>query len=207
LNTILVFDLDNTLYPDQSGLYSHINKRMNRFIADRLHESLSSVDQIRTDYIQKYGTTQEGLSREHGIPPMEFLSYAHDISIGKFLRPNRAFQDYLREVNDPKYIFSNSPAFAIQRILAHLQIETLFHEIISIEMMGYVGKPNPSAFEALIQHLPIGYERILFFDDEPKNIEMGRKFGFISFLVNNKGFSPEDYYGLYLIPLIKESLS
>lgn len=206
MNTILVFDLDNTLYPYQSGLYAHINERMNRFIADRLHVDLSVVDQIRTGYIQQYGTTQEGLSREHGISSTEFLSYAHDIAIETYLRPNPVFQAFIQQLSHPKLIFSNSPSFAIQSILTYLQIDQVFCHTVSIESMSYEGKPNRSAFETLVRHLPDGADRVVFFDDEPKNIDMGREFHFHSVLVKGKEFSPEDYYDRYLIPLIKESL-
>ena len=206
MNTILVFDLDNTLYPYQSGLFAHINARMNHFIADHLHLSLSEVDQIRTRYIQQYGTTQEGLTKEHGLSPIEFLSYAHDISIEKFLHPDPVFRDFLKELPNQKYIFSNSPIVAIKRILEHLQIDSFFTELISIETFDYIGKPNRSAFNILTQHLPCGYRKALLFDDEPKNIATGNEFGFFSVFVNGKSIPPDDYYVPYLIPLIKENL-
>lgn len=206
MNTILVFDLDNTLYPYQSGLYTHINERMNCFIAERLCQSLSEVDRVRTRFIQQYGTTQEGLSKHYGISPQDFLAYAHDIQIESFIQPNHCLKDLMKSIPFPKYLFSNSPLLAIQRVLTHLEIDQFFSGLISIETSQYIGKPNPSSFQAIIKILPEKCDKVLFFDDEPKNIEAGKVFGWHGVWVNGKQYPPLQYYEDYLIPLIKESV-
>ena len=206
MNTVLVFDLDNTLYPYRSGLFTYINQRMNAFIQKRFDLSYEEVDQIRTNYIQRYGTTQQGLAEEHGISPEEFLCYAHDIEIEKYLQRSFLFRETLRTIPYPKYLFTNSPLHYARRILRHLQIEDLFVSLTTIEKLHYIGKPNRSAFEILFQQLPDELQEVKLIDDEPKNIEMGKQFGMIGILVNGREIPPSEYYDHFLIPLLKEKL-
>lgn len=203
---MLVFDLDNTLYPYQSGLYAHINQRMNQFISEKLHLSFSVVDEIRTRYIDQFGTTQQGLYYDYGIMAEEFLSFAHDIDIEKFLQPSPELRDYLHEVPYPKFLFTNSPYASAKKELSYLQIEPLFQQLITIETLNYIGKPNRSAFEKLIQCLPPAPDQVILVDDDPKNIEMGRQFGFTSILVDGKQIPVKKYYNQFLIPLLKGNL-
>lgn len=206
MNTLLVFDLDNTLYPYRSGLYTYINQRMNAFIQKRLGLSYEEVDQIRSGYIRQYGTTQQGLAEEYGISSEEFLCYAHDIEVEKYLQRSFLFREALRGISQPKYLFTNSPIHYATRILKHLQIDDLFEGFISIETLRYIGKPNRSAFEILCKHIPSEYHEIKFLDDEPKNIEMGKQFGLIGIPVNGRDIPPHEYYDHFLIPLMKENL-
>jgi putative hydrolase of the HAD superfamily len=179
---------------------------MNAFIQKRFDVSYKEVDQIRSGYIEQYGTTQQGLSEEHGISPEEFLQYAHDIEVEKYLPRSFLFREALRKIPQPKYLFTNSPLQYARKILRHLQVEDLFEDYITIETLHYIGKPNRSAFEILLSRLPPDYQEIKFVDDEPKNIEMGQRFGLVGIPVNGREIPTHEYYDQFLIPLMKENL-
>ena len=76
-----VFDLDNTLYPASSNLFSKIDVRMKKFIIRKLNVDSDQAYSIQKKYYFKYGTTLAGLMKNHDIPPREFLDYVHDIDV------------------------------------------------------------------------------------------------------------------------------
>ena len=76
-----VFDLDNTLYPASSNLFSKIDIRMKKFIISKLNVSPNDAYAIQKKYYFKYGTTLAGLMKNHNIKPEEFLDYVHSIDV------------------------------------------------------------------------------------------------------------------------------
>ncbi|NLG84782.1 MAG: hypothetical protein GX493_09315 [Firmicutes bacterium] len=54
----LLFDLDNTLYPEESGLLAHLDRRIEEFLVHNLGlEKKASAAALRETYRQKYGIT------------------------------------------------------------------------------------------------------------------------------------------------------
>ena len=53
----ILFDLDETLYPSQSGLMARIGELMSRYMEERLGMSPSEVPTLREHYYHTYGTT------------------------------------------------------------------------------------------------------------------------------------------------------
>ena len=75
---VILFDLDNTLYPPECGLLQHLDDRINEFVSGFLSVSLEEAKALRRRYIRQYGTTLHGLKAEHGLPPADYLSAVHD---------------------------------------------------------------------------------------------------------------------------------
>src|ERR671925_340855 len=83
---VVLFDLDNTLYPPECGLLQHLDDRINEFVGSYLGLTLEETKAQRQRYIQEYGTTLHGLQAEHGLPPAEYLSAVHDaVPLERFL--------------------------------------------------------------------------------------------------------------------------
>ena len=68
-----VFDLDNTLYPSSSNLFSKIDIRMKEFIIKNLNVEPEEAYKIQKKYYLEYGTTLSGLMKNHNILPKEFF--------------------------------------------------------------------------------------------------------------------------------------
>src|SRR4051812_1594833 len=83
---VVLFDLDNTLYPPECGLLEHLDERITEFVARYLHLSLEEANALRGRYVQAHGTTLHGLQAEHGVAPAEYLAAVHDaVPIERFL--------------------------------------------------------------------------------------------------------------------------
>ena len=122
-----VFDLDNTLYPASSNLFSKIDIRMKKFIINKLNVSADDAYAIQKKYYFKYGTTLAGLMKNHNIKPEEFLDYVHNIDVSS-LKKNLKLQKILKSLPGNKYIYTNGSKSHAINVMKRLGINlSLIH--------------------------------------------------------------------------------
>ncbi len=68
-----VFDLDNTLYPHHSNLFSQIDVKMTAYVSDFLRLPREEARKLQKELYLQYGTTLSGLMTRYGIDPDDFL--------------------------------------------------------------------------------------------------------------------------------------
>ena len=80
-----IFDLDNTLYSAETGIFDQVDKLMGEFISRNLKLKISEAKKIQKKFFRKHGTTLRGLMDEYNIDPEDFLHQVHrlDYSIIK----------------------------------------------------------------------------------------------------------------------------
>lgn len=64
-----IFDLDNTLYPAKTDLFSQVDVRIRDFIADFLDMEKDAAYKLQKEYFREYGTTMRGLMTNYGLDP------------------------------------------------------------------------------------------------------------------------------------------
>ena len=74
-----VFDLDNTLYPSDCGLWPQINQRVTLYLAALTGLDGLSARALQRYYYHRHGTTLRGLVDEAAIDPGPFLDFVHDV--------------------------------------------------------------------------------------------------------------------------------
>ena len=85
----LLFDLDDTLYTDSSGLFIEVGDRIRRWTAEALGVSLEEAQDLRREYYKAYGTTMAGLLRHHPEVDIDaYLEYVHDVDVSRYLAIN-----------------------------------------------------------------------------------------------------------------------
>ena len=92
---ILIFDLDNTLYPAEKQLFNLIDVRINRYMTEIVGIPAPEVDTLRREYWRLYGVTLQGLIRHHAVDPEDYLHYVHDIDVTSRLSPDLALREVL----------------------------------------------------------------------------------------------------------------
>jgi len=114
----VLFDLDNTLYSDQTGLLRHIDQRINQYLFHQLGLDARAINQMREEYWRKYGTTLRGVKENHGLDPLDYIAYAYDIEIEAFLSADRRLAGMLQRLPWPKGISSitNSLTQSVERM-------------------------------------------------------------------------------------------
>ena len=76
-----LFDLDNTLYDGATKVFEQVDKKMTKFISDKLKIDQIEARKIQKSYFQEYNTTLNGMIKNHKIDADEFLEFVHDVDL------------------------------------------------------------------------------------------------------------------------------
>ena len=172
-----IFDLDNTLYSADSGIFQQVHKLMGKFIVEHLNVNINEAKNIQRKYYKKHGTTLRGLMDNHGIDPDSFLEEVHKLDYS-IVSPNLKLAKNLENLNGKKFIFTNANKKHADNILDKLQIANLFEGIFDIKMANYIPKPEIQTYEKLIETYSINPNKTIMFDDIAKNLVPASKIGF-----------------------------
>jgi putative hydrolase of the HAD superfamily len=183
--TTLFFDLDDTLYPSNTGLWSAIRGRMSQYMLERLCLPPDQVPALRRYYFETYGTTLRGLQINYQIDPDDYLAYVHDLPLADYLRPcPPEARQLLLSLPQERWIFTNADANHARRVLDRIGLEGCFTGIIDICALGYLCKPDLPAYQRALQ---IAGDpdpgRCVLFDDKLTNLSTARWLNMATVLV------------------------
>jgi len=145
--TTIFFDLDDTLYPSNTGLWLGIKNRMNDFMRERMNIPADEIPALREKYYLQYGTTLHGLKKHHNINEDDFLAYVHDLPLSSYLTPDPAQRSIIAALPTRNLIFTNADIPHAERVLSVLNLRDLFSTIIGVTTVAPYCKPMPEAFE------------------------------------------------------------
>jgi putative hydrolase of the HAD superfamily len=182
-----LFDLDNTLYPPSSGLWEAIGQRIGRFMVERVGIRPEEVRERRRNYLHAFGTTLSGLRQEFDVDPDDFLSFAHDLPLEKFLRHDLELDAMLDRLPMTKTVFTNADAAHARRVLEHLGVSRHFTHIVDIRALGWINKPDQRAYLRAMELISAWPEECLFADDAARNLVPARALGMLTVLVGGDG--------------------
>jgi len=184
----LLFDLDGTLYADETGLFTEVGCRIESWIAEKLDLSLDAAKRLRREYYTRYGTTMAGLL--HNRPDLDidaYLDYVHDVDVTQYLDADPRLDRMLSNLPLPKVIFTNSISNWAERIATQLGIRNHFQQIFDVRAVNYHCKPHPHAFSSVLRHLDVVGEACVMLDDQPSYLSGAVKAGMRTILVRPGG--------------------
>lgn len=184
-----VFDLDNTLYPHHSNLFSQIDVRMTGYVSDLLQLSREEARKLQKDLYKEYGTTLNGLIELHGIDPDDFLEKVHDIDYS-WLDPDPALGEAIRELPGRKFIFTNGDRAHAERAARQLGILDHFDEIFDIVAAGLVPKPAHATYDKFTALHRVDTARAVMFEDLARNLAVPKALGMTTVLIVPRNFEP-----------------
>jgi putative hydrolase of the HAD superfamily len=186
--TRIFFDLDDTLYPPETGLWNEIALRINRYLIERVGIPAAEVEPLRRRYFTTYGTTFNGLRREHRIDPQDYFLFVHDIPLAERLAPDPRLRWILEGIPQKKFIFSNADRAYILRVLSRLNIADLFDGIIDVFATRFLCKPTEGAYPAALRMAgSTSAEGCMLVDDLVRNLLPARTQGWKTVLVHHRG--------------------
>src|SRR5580692_4590774 len=144
-----IFDLDNTLYRADNGIFAQIDANMTRFVARLLGMEKDAARQVQKQLYRDYGTTLAGLVAVYKIDPEPYLTFVHDIDLSD-LAPDPALRDALTRLPGRRFVFTNGCRNHAGRILERLQLADLFEQVWDIRTIDFVPKPGPAAYDAAV---------------------------------------------------------
>jgi putative hydrolase of the HAD superfamily len=178
-----VFDLDNTLYPAECDLFSQIDARMTQFVSQYLALEPDAARALQKHYYKTYGTTLNGLMREHGMQPDVFLDYVHDLDYTP-VTPAPRLRAALEALPGRKIVFTNGSIGHARRTLKALDLEHgVFSELFGIAEAQFQPKPRREAFDVLTATHDIDPARAVMVEDLSRNLETAWHLGMATVLV------------------------
>ena len=198
-----IFDLDNTIYDINLGLFKKISNRITDFIMSKYSLDIDQAKKIQKEYYLKYGLTLRGLIVEKKLEPEEFLDYVHDVEHPE-LEKNDQLISKIRILEGKKIIFTNATSRHAKKILKILELEDDFDQIIDIKDLEYIPKPDKRSYKKLLECLNLNKENLdktIFFEDTVKNLIPAKELGITTVWMKNsinekdfkKNFSFIDY--------------
>lgn len=180
----LVFDLDDTLYRFESGIFERVRQRIDLWLVRTLKLSPEEAETLRQQYFHQYGTTLAGLRQEHPeLDHEDYLSFVHDVPLDGFIRPDPVLDAMLKRLDARKVIFTNATRDWAERITQHLGVRHHFDLIVDIYAANYISKPYPYPYEVLLRNLTSPPQRCVMFDDQPRNLQPAARLGMRTVLV------------------------
>ncbi|MBX3004946.1 MAG: pyrimidine 5'-nucleotidase [Anaerolineales bacterium] len=173
----IFFDLDDTLYPKDSGVWQAMRARIGAYMQQVVGIPAAEAAQVREGYLKKYGTTLRGLQHDFAIDADDYLRYVHDVPIESLIAPNPALAAMLAALPQEKFIFTNSVSFHAERVLAALGVQAAFAGIIDVRAMEFRSKPDPFAYQVALARGQVAAPAALFVDDMPANLRPAHALG------------------------------
>ena len=172
-----IFDLDNTLYSADSGIFQQVHKLMGEFISKNLKMDMVEAKKLQSKYYKQHGTTLRGLMDNHGIEPDYFLDEVHKLDYS-IVGPDEILNKELEKIQGRKIIYTNANKKHVVDVLERINLANFFDEIFDIKMANYIPKPEIRPYEQIIDIFNINPSSSAMFDDIAKNLVPAKKVGF-----------------------------
>ncbi len=183
INTWL-FDLDNTLYPAESGFMRQVEGRMTDFVAKVTGLAHDEAYALQKTYLAEHGLTMSGMVKNHGVDPAEFHALFHDLSL-EVLSHDTDLLAALHRLPGRRLIFTNADDVHARRVLGHLGLEHLFDEVFHIASFDYTPKPDPAPFARMVAEHGVAPAATAFFEDSERNLAPAAALGMTTVLVGS----------------------
>jgi len=177
-----LFDLDNTLYPVESGFMGEIERRITAFVMKVTGLERDEAYKLQKVYLRDHGLSLTGLQLHHGVDPAEFHAVFHDLSL-EGLAQDPELVAAIARLPGRRLIFTNADDVHARRVLERLGLDHLFDEVFHIGSFGYVPKPDPIAFERMNAAHRIAPATTAFFEDSERNLAPAAELGMTTVLV------------------------
>jgi putative hydrolase of the HAD superfamily len=183
--TTWVFDLDNTLYPPKSNVWSQIDERITLFLIDLFGLDGQSARALHQHYYLQHGTTLRGLVEDNIDEAERFLEFVHDIDRSA-LKPDPLLAHEVARLPGRKLIFTNGSRNHAILTARQLGLDGLFEDAFDIVAAGLTPKPAAAAYEAFFERYDVDPKSSAMFEDLAKNLAIPKARGMTTVLVVGK---------------------
>lgn len=193
---VWLFDYDLTLYgTEERSVLNSLDHRISLFVQKTVGCDFETAHKVRTDYLERFGTTLSGLMALHHTNPDDFFDFIHEPEY--LIYPKKAPEKLalLQSLKGPRFVFTNGRHDWSEAGMAHMGIDSAIDGVFDLKLLGWEGKPHESAYDKmekwLAQKLPaMGFEmpenkrEIVLLDDGLRNLEPAHRRGWTTIFVN-----------------------
>ena len=183
--TTWVFDLDNTLYPPDSGIWPRIDERITLFLIELFGIDGLSARALHKHYYSRHGTTLRGLVEEHADEVERFLDFVHDID-RSILKPDPTLAREVARLPGRKLIFTNGSRNHAILTARQLGLDGLFEDPFDIVAAKLTPKPTEAAYDAFFECCGVEPRTAAMFEDVARNLAVPKAKGMTTILVTTK---------------------
>ena len=214
---VWLFDYDLTLYgTEERCVINSLDHRISLFVQKTVGGDFASAHKIRTDYLERFGTTLAGLMAMNNTDPDDFFDFIH---VPEFLTyPKKAPEKLalLQSLKGPRFVFTNGRHDWSEAGMAHMGIDSAIDGVFDLKQLDWVGKPHDSAYVKMEKWLaeklagmgiayPENPKEIVLLEDSLRNLEPAHCRGWTTIFVNPTTDTPNwvDYHIPHLMDLAK----
>ena len=179
-----IFDLDNTLYSGDTKVFDQVDKKMSKFISDKLGVSIEEAKKIQKNYFYEYNTTLNGMIKNHKIDADEFLEFVHDVNLD-FLKADKPLEKEISNLNGKKFIFTNGSKAHVENVTKRIGIEKLFDGVFDIVESEFIPKPSVEPYKKIIEKYKIDPQYSIFIEDIARNLKPAYDLGMKTVWIKN----------------------
>jgi putative hydrolase of the HAD superfamily len=192
-----IFDLDNTLYSGKTRVFEQVDKKMSKYISEKLNVNMVEAKEIQKNYFYEYNTTLNGMINNHKIDANEFLEFVHDVNID-FLKKDSLLNEELMKLDGKKIIFTNSSRKHAMNVIRKIGIDQHFDDIFDIVDSEFVPKPDIVSYKKLVEKHKIDPKLCVFIEDIARNLKPAYEMGMKTIWIENdepwaRKFSDSDF--------------
>ena len=180
----IIFDLDDTLYPRNSGLMQEVGHRIQLWVCNHLGLTWEEAVALRREYFHRYGTTMGGLIAKHDVDAHDYLVFVHDIPVEEYLKPNPALDVMLASIPLRKAVYTNATSEYGWRVLRALGVAGHFERVVGIEEVGLRNKPYRDAYERMLALLGAQGPECILVEDAARNLRPAKALRMTTVLVD-----------------------
>lgn len=180
---IYVFDLDNTLYPAESNLFSQVDVKIGEYVQNFLSLDPVAARKVQKGYLLEHGTTLGGLMANHDVDPYHYLDSVHDIDLSPITN-DPALRQTLLSLKGRRLVFTNAEQPYAERVLDRLGIGDLFEGIFDIHAASLAPKPRPHVYDMFLDRHSVDPNRAIMFEDMVRNLIPAHTLGMATVWIN-----------------------
>jgi putative hydrolase of the HAD superfamily len=171
-----IFDLDNTLYRADNGIFAQIEGRMTDYVMRFLGLPRDAAWARQKELYRRYGTTLNGLMHEHGCNADDYLEFVHDIDLSG-LGPDQGLATAIVALPGRRFVFTNGCRGHAARVLARLGMDQVFEAVWDIRTLAFRPKPQAEGYADVVATSAVDAKAAAMFDDIPRNLIPARALG------------------------------
>lgn len=214
---IWLFDYDLTLYGDEERcVINSLDHRISLFVQKTVGGDFESAHKIRTDYLERFGTTLAGLMAMNKVDPDEFFDFIHEPEY--LIYPKKAPEKLamLQSLKGSRFVFTNGRHDWSEAGMAHMGIGSAIEGVFDLKQLGWVGKPHDIAYQkmehwlseklpSMGRSMPKDSHDIILLEDSLRNLEPAHRRGWTTVYVNSESDVPDwvDYHISHILDLIR----
>ena len=178
-----IFDLDNTLYSADSGIFQQVHELMGEFIVEHLDIDIKEAKEIQRKYYKEHGTTLRGMMDNHNVDPDYFLEKVHKLDYS-IVTANDKLNKELHKLDGKKIIYTNANMQHVSNVLERIGLSNFFDNVFDIKMANYIPKPEIEPYQQIIKEFNLKSSKCAMFDDIAKNLVPAKKVDFTTIWID-----------------------